>query len=106
MGVIINIDQIKVLVSNETLATRGENSVTIESSADEQSKTGTFAISLIHLKFFPKQLISGRRKTTYSKYPKIIFWKNSVLLKSKTPFQQNRIFQVFEEVIILYAKNQ
>ena len=58
---ILNIDQTPlkyVPVGNETLAPRGETSVTIEESLDKLSITGTFAISL-HGDFLPMQLIYG-----------------------------------------------
>ena len=58
---ILNIDQIPlkyVPVDNETLAPRGETSVTIEGSSDKRSITATFAISL-HGDFLPMQLIYG-----------------------------------------------
>ena len=45
---IININQVPlkyIPAGNETLATLGKHSVTIKSSADKQSITGTFAIS-------------------------------------------------------------
>ena len=58
---ILNIDQTPlkyVPVGNETLAPRGETSVTTEGSSDERLITGTFAISL-HGDFLPMQLIYG-----------------------------------------------
>ena len=61
-ALIINIDQAPlkyVPVGNETLAPRGETSVTIEGSADKRSITGTFAISLHGGEFLPMQLIYG-----------------------------------------------
>ena len=60
-ALIINIDQTPlkyVPVGNETLAPRGETSVTIEGSADKRSITGVFAISL-HGEFLPMRLIYG-----------------------------------------------
>ena len=47
-----------VPVGNETLALRGENSITIEGSSDKRLITGTFAISL-HGDFLLMQLIYG-----------------------------------------------
>ena len=58
---ILNIDQTPlkyVPVGNETLAPRGETSVTIGGSSDKRSITGTFAISL-QGDFLPMQLIYG-----------------------------------------------
>ena len=63
-ALIINIDQTPleyVPVGNETLAPKGEMSVTTEGSADKRSLTGTFAISL-HGDFFPMQLIYGEKR--------------------------------------------
>ena len=66
-ALVVNIDQTPlkyVLVSNETMAAKGEHSVTIEGSADKRLITGTFAISFDG-HFLPVQLIySG--KTTQS----------------------------------------
>ena len=58
---ILNINQIPlkyVSVGKETLAPRGETSITIEGSSDKLSMTGIFAISL-HGEFLPIQLICG-----------------------------------------------
>ena len=74
---ILSIDQTPlkyVPVGDETLAPRGETSVTIEGSSDKRSITGTFAISL-HGDFLPMQLIYGGK--TSQNFPGIDFQKFS-----------------------------
>ena len=106
-ALIINIDQTPlkyVPVGNETLAARGEQSVTIEGTADKRSITGTFAISL-HGEFLPMQLIYGG-KTTQS-LSKVEFPSGFCLSANPKHFSNmDKSLKFLKEVIKPHVKKQ
>ena len=106
-ALIINIDQTPlkyVPVGNETLAPRGETSVTIEGSADKHSITGTFAISL-HSEFLPMQLIYGGK--TSQSLPRFEF-PSGFLLSANPKHYSNtdESLKCLKEIIKPYVKKQ
>ena len=104
-ALIINIDQppLKyVSVGNETLAPRGETSVTIEGSADKRSITGTFTISL-HGEFFPVQLIYGGK--TSQSLPRFEFPSGFLLSANPKHFSDtDESLKFLKEIIKPYVK--
>ena len=104
---ILNIDQTPlkyVPVGNETLAPRGETSVTIEGSSDKRSITGTFEISL-HGDFLPMQLIYGGK--TSQSLPGYRFPKGFCLSFNPKHFPNTNEFNKFlKEIITLYVVKQ
>ena len=104
---ILNIDQTPlkcVPAGNETLAPRGETSVTIEGSSDKRSITRTFAISL-HGDFLPMQLIYGG-KTSQSlarcRFPKDFYLSFNPKHFSNT----NESIEFLKEIITPYVVKQ
>ena len=106
-ALIINIDQTPlkyVPVGNETLAPRGETSVTIEGSADKRSITGTFAISL-HGEFLPMQLIYGGK--TSQSLPRFEFPGSFLLSANPKHFSNtDESLKCLKEIIKPYVKKQ
>ena len=106
-ALIINIDQTPIKyvpVGNETLAPRGETSVTIEGSADKRSITGTFAISL-HGEFLPMQLIYGGK--TQQSLPRFKFPNEFSLSANPKHFSNTEeSIKFLKEVIEPYIKKQ
>ena len=104
---ILNIDQTPlkyVLVGNETLAPRGETSVTIEGSSDKRSITGTLAISL-HGDFLPMQLIYGGK--TSQSLPRYRFPKGFCLSFNPKHFSNtNESIKFLKEIITPYVEKQ
>ena len=104
---ILNIDQTPlkyVPVGNETLAPRGDTSVTIEGSSDKRSVTGTFAISL-HRDFLPMQLIHGGK--TSQSLPRYRFSKGFCLSFSTKDFSNtNESIKFLKEIITPYVEKQ
>ena len=106
-ALIINIDQTPlkyVPVGNETLAARGEQSVTIEGSADKRSITGTFAISF-NGDFLPMQLIYGGK--TSQSLPRFEFPRGFSLSTNPKHFSNTEeSLKFLKEVINPYVKHQ
>ena len=104
---ILNIDQTplkNVPVGNETVAPRGETSVTIEGSSDKRSITGTFAISL-HGHFLPMQLIYGGK--TSQSLPRYRFPKGVCLSFNPKHFSNtNKSIKFLKEIITPYVVKQ
>ena len=93
-----------VPVGNETLAPRGETSVTIEGSADKRSITGTFAISL-HGEFLPMQLIYGGK--TSQSLPRFEFPSGFLLSANSKHFSNtDESLKCLKEIIKPYVKKQ
>ena len=106
-ALIVNIDQTPlkyVRVGNETLAPRGETSVTIEGSVDKHSITGTFAISL-HGEFLPMQLIYGGK--TSRSLPRFDFPSGFLLSANPKHFSNtDESLKCLKEIIKPYVKKQ
>ena len=104
---ILNIDQTPlkyVPFGNETLAPRGETSVTIEGSSDKRSVTGTFAISL-HGDFLPMQLVYGGK--TSQSLPRYRFPKGFCLSFNPKHFSNtNESIKFLKEIITPYVVKQ
>ena len=104
---ILNIHQTPlkyVPVGNETLAPKGETSVTIEGSSDKRSITGTFAISL-HGDFLPMQLIYGGK--TSQSLPRYRFPKGFCLSFNPKHFSNtNESIKFLKEIITPYVVKQ
>ena len=106
-ALIINIDQAPlkyVPVGNETLAARGEQSVTIEGSADKRSITGTFAISF-NGDFLLMQIIYGGK--TSQSLPRFEFPRGfSLSINPKHFSNTEESLKFLKEVINHYVKHQ
>ena len=104
-ALIINIDQAPlkyVSVGNETLAPRGETSVTIEGSADKRSITRTFAI-LLYGEFLPMQLIYGGK--TSQSLPRFEFPSGFLLSANPKHFSNtHESLKCLKEIIKPYVK--
>ena len=91
-------------VGNETLAPKGETSVTIEGSSDKRSITGTFAISS-HGDFLPMQLIYGGK--TSQSLPRYRFSKGFCLSFNPKHFSNtNESIKFLKEIITPYVVKQ
>ena len=106
-ALIINIDQTPlkyVPVGNETLAARGEQSVTIEGSADKRSITGTFAISF-NGDFLLMQLIYGGKPS--QSLPRFEFPRGFSLSTNPKHFSNTEeSLKCLKEVVNPYVKHQ
>ena len=89
---------------NETLAPRGEISVTIEGSSDKCLITGAFAISL-HAHFLPMQLVYGGK--TSQSLPVYRFLKGFCLSFNPKHFSNTKqSIKFLKEIITPYVVKQ